>query len=40
MAEGRMADIVSETKRLCQILVQPQGAGEDTPDLRDFDAVR
>ena len=40
MAEGRMADIVGETERLCQILVQPQGAGEDTADLRDFDAVR
>ena len=35
-----MADIVGEAQRLGQIFVQTQGAGQDTADLRDFDAVR
>ena len=40
MAEGRMADIVRQTQRFGQILVEPQGPGDDPADLRHFEAVR
>ena len=39
MAERRMADIVGEAKRLGQILVEPERAGDGAADLGDFEAV-
>src|SRR3546814_10096167 len=39
MAKGWMADIVRETQRLGQILVEPERAGDAAADLRDLDAV-
>ena len=39
MAERRMAEIVRQRQRFGQILVEPQRAGDDPRDLRDFEAV-
>jgi hypothetical protein len=40
MAERRMADIVCETQRLGEVLVQRQGPRDRPADLRDLEAVR
>jgi hypothetical protein len=39
VAERRVAEIVSETERLRQVLVESKGAGHRAADLRDFDAM-
>src|SRR5215212_1332364 len=39
MAEGWMAEVVSEAERLRKVLIQPERAGDGAADLRDFDAV-
>src|SRR5579862_6569484 len=40
MAEGRMADVMGEAQRLCQILVEAKRAGERPADLGDLQTVR
>ena len=40
MAERRVAEIVGQSQRLGQILVEPQVARDAACDLRDFEAVR
>jgi len=40
MAERRMAEIVRETERLGEILIEAERPGHSPPDLRDFEAVR
>jgi hypothetical protein len=39
MAEGRVADIMREAKRLGEILVEAEHASDGAADLRHFDAV-
>ena len=39
MAEGGVAKIMGESQRFCQILIQMQGAGNGTRDLRHFDRM-
>ena len=39
VAEGRMAEVVRERRRLRQILVEPERARKRTGDLHDFERV-
>ena len=39
MAERRVSEIVSQAQGFGEILVQPKGASDRPPDLRNFNAV-
>ena len=39
MAKRRMANVMGKAQCLCQILVEPQRAGNDAADLRDLQAM-
>ena len=40
MAEGRVADVVTQAQRFGQVLVEPKLAREHAADLRDLETVR
>ena len=39
MTEGRVPEIVRQSDRLDQILIQPQRAGNGAPQLRDLERM-
>ena len=40
MAEGRVADVVTQAQRFGQVLVEPQLARQHAADLRDLETMR
>lgn len=39
MTKGRMADIMRQTQRFCQILIQPQSSRDHAADLGHFETM-